>query len=634
MWVAFPLWLAAVAAAVPVEARADAAGSPATARPPLEVLVLYSDHAGYPGKSALDAALRVALAEGPEPVQVYSEFLDQLRLDPTGERQARALEAKYAGVDLDLVIAEDSAATTFTLLRRSKLFPGRPVLFVHPTDRDTPGSITAGPAALAADGISGLSYRYDLGGTLALAARLFPGTRRVALVSGADRGDREYHEALVRCVREARLEPLPLVGLPMDELLQRVAALPDDVIVFVGSNARDGAGRVTLPRDVADRVSAAANRPAFSSVETFFGRGLAGGVLLSPGEVGREIARLARQVLEGEPLVSLPPRLISPSRAAVDGRVLRRFGVPLSRVPAGVEVRFPSPTAWEQYQVQILVGAGLLAAQGALIGFLLAERRRRRAAEAAAHGAAGLELRLARLDRVASLGALSSSLAHELGQPLTSIAASAHAARAFLCQAAPDFGALKEICTAIDADSRRAGEVIRRMRRLVEQGEVTLEAVSLESVAAAACQHVAAAARSAGVTLDLDARHAPLVAGDPVHLLQAALNLSHHAVAGARRGPGPARHVWLRVGAEPGGARLVVEDDGPGLAPEQREAIFDPYGADGQDGAGLGLYTARSIVERLGGRLLAEDRPGGGARFVCSLPAAANPAREARGGGP
>ena len=180
----------------------------------------------------------------------------------------------------------------------------------------------------------------------------------------------------------------------------------------------DAAGVVHEGNTALARLHAVANAPIFSYDKSFFGNEIVGGPLLSVLEGSRQTAAVAIRILGGEKAgdIKIPP--IGFAAPKFDWRQMQRWGIREDRLPPESEVLFREPTVWDQYQWQIfLIGMALLL-QAALIGVLLYENRRRRRAEASA---SKLQSDLAHMNRVATAGELTASIAHEIRQPLAAI---------------------------------------------------------------------------------------------------------------------------------------------------------------------------------------------------------------------
>ena len=237
------------------------------------------------------------------------------------------------------------------------------------------------------------------------------------------------------------------------------------------------------------------------------------------------------------------------------------------------------------------------------------------------------EAQLQRVQRVITVGEMASTLAHELNQPLAALVNYAAAARALAAQGRTDL--LDESLGALSAQALRAADIVGRIRRWVRQQPQTREPCDLNTVVdQALALLLRAEARRHGIPVQLDLATAPLeVHADRVLLEQVVLNLGLNALQAMQAmlhpqepAPGHAPELRLRTRAEPGHALLEVLDRGPGLPPEIAARLFEPFFTTRAEGLGLGLNICRSIVESMGGELLASSREGGGAVFVIRLP--------------
>jgi C4-dicarboxylate-specific signal transduction histidine kinase len=277
----------------------------------------------------------------------------------------------------------------------------------------------------------------------------------------------------------------------------------------------------------------------------------------------------------------------------------------------------------------VLGAAALIAAQAALILALFFQLRRRRVAEDARRRAeADAQQRraeLAHVARVASLGELTATLAHELNQPLTAIRINAAAAQQFLGAPDPDVGEVQETLADISADSKRAGEVVGRLRAMLKRGTPAgFVPVDLNDAIRAVERIVRADAVRHRVTVDLDlAPDRPPALGDPIQLQQVAMNLMLNAFAAMDHPTVPNRRLVVRTRVAPDGAQVSAEfeDSGVGIAAEMMNRLFEPFVTTKPDGLGMGLSICRTIVDQHRGKLRAANNPAGGATFSLMLPA-------------
>ncbi len=231
---------------------------------------------------------------------------------------------------------------------------------------------------------------------------------------------------------------------------------------------------------------------------------------------------------------------------------------------------------------------------------------------------------LAHVSRVATLGELAASIAHELNQPLSAIVANAQAARRFLDTVPPELDEVSAALADIAAAGTRAGDVISSMRALLQRGEVRDESVDVAGLANEVVEllHSEAIGRGVSVaTIGTDGP-APLVRGDPIQLTQVLLNLIMKAIEAASRSPSGSRRVVVEVSVPGQEVEVSVRDSGPGLPTPDPEELFAPFVTRRTDGLGMGLAIARSIAEAHDGRVWAEDHPDGGAVFRLRLPGA------------
>src|SRR5882672_4422836 len=229
---------------------------------------------------------------------------------------------------------------------------------------------------------------------------------------------------------------------------------------------------------------------------------------------------------------------------------------------------------------------------------------------------------LAHLSRVAMLGELSGSLAHELNQPLAAILSNAQAAQRILGRGAGNIDEILEILKDIVADDKRAGEVIKRLRTLFRKEEVRYRALEVNDVALDVLKMMRSDLLNRDVAVRTElAAGLPQVDGDPVQLQQVLLNLVMNGCDAMDGVPGE-RRLTLRTAAAAGGEiEVSVTDRGRGIPPADLQRIFEPFVSTKTEGMGLGLAVCRTIVAAHAGRLWAANNRDGGASFHFTLPA-------------
>ena len=214
---------------------------------------------------------------------------------------------------------------------------------------------------------------------------------------------------------------------------------------------------------------------------------------------------------------------------------------------------------------------------------------------------------LSHLSRVTTVSELSSSLAHELNQPLAIILTNAQAAQRLLAQQPPDLAEARDTLADIVSEDERAGEVIRRLRALLKPGQTQRLPLSVNEIIEDVLRIVRSDLIGRGVTVHTAlAESAPQVMGDRIQLQQVLLNLILNASDAMAANPPAQRHLTLATAHRDGRVRISVSDNGCGL-PAESERIFEPFYTTKKDGLGLGLPICRSIVTAHQGRLWAES---------------------------
>ena len=232
---------------------------------------------------------------------------------------------------------------------------------------------------------------------------------------------------------------------------------------------------------------------------------------------------------------------------------------------------------------------------------------------------------MSHLNRVALMGEMTASVAHELNQPLTAIANNASAARRFLERGNIDPVLLQQLLQDMVADSQRAGEVIRGIRALVRKDKtVVRSALNLNAVIADTLRLVSSdiVLRESVVITEMD-HSLPQVEAVPVQIQQVLLNLIMNALDAVESRPPAERRILISTRSLNGeSAEVSVRDFGTGLPQDRPDKVFDHFFSTKQTGMGMGLTIVRSIIETHGGKISAENAPDHGARFFFHLPAA------------
>ncbi len=228
------------------------------------------------------------------------------------------------------------------------------------------------------------------------------------------------------------------------------------------------------------------------------------------------------------------------------------------------------------------------------------------------------------LNRVAAIGQLAGSLAHELSQPLAAILSNAQAAQRFADRPEPDLLEIKEALEDITRDDRRARSIIQEMRSLMKKETTRRHPVDLNAIIQSLIQILKSEAQRAEVRVELELAQGELmVMGDWGPLQQVLLNLLQNGMDAMRELPEEARCLTVKteVSLITSTANIYVQDNGPGVAEEVKAKLFEPFVTTKKDGLGLGLSICHSIVTSLGGRIdLRNGATSGTTTFCVALP--------------
>jgi len=277
-------------------------------------------------------------------------------------------------------------------------------------------------------------------------------------------------------------------------------------------------------------------------------------------------------------------------------------------------------------RVPVLVGAASfegISNEGVAFVLDLTERKQ---AEAVAHENERryreMQTELAHASRVATMGQLAASIAHEVNQPISATVTNAEAALRWLEREPPEYAEVRQILTRIRSDGYRAGNIVHQIRDLVKKKAPRLEMLDIGEAISEVIELTRGEAETKSVTIQTSfPPNVTLIAADRTQLQQVMMNLIMNAVQALNDANCLRREVLITSSISSSGEVTVsVSDTGPGIGGGSQR-LFDPFYTTKPDGMGMGLSISRSIIESQGGKIWVTSNDDGGADFRFTLPA-------------
>jgi signal transduction histidine kinase len=595
------------------QSAASAAGSE-----PKRIVVLHSFGNDFRPWGEYARTIRSELTrQSPWPLDIHDHSLVTARSgdeNPEGPfvEYLSALHAKHSP---DLIICIGAPAANFVQRHRSRLFPATPMVMTAVERRRIRfESLTENDTVVA--------VKHDFAGSFDTILRVLPDTRNVVVINGASPNEKFWLGEMQNEARpfEDRVRFLWFDDTPYETILKEAASLPPNTAIFWHLMNVDAAGVVYEGDSGLKKLYAVANAPIFSYDDGFFGQEIVGGPMHSVSEGSRDAAAVAVRILSGEKAgeIKTPPSGYAAPK--FDWRQLQRWGISESRLPSNSQVYFREPSAWERHRWQVAIVSAIVLLQAGLIAGLLYERRRRQFAEVDARQRMA---ELAHVNRYSMAGELTTSIAHELNQPLGSILVNTETAALMLDLPSLDVTELKEILADIRRDDQRASEVIRRLRSLLKRAPFEAKEIDLNEAVAESIDLVSGLVHAREVVLNSVFAPAILpVRGDRIQLQQVFLNLIVNAADAMANLDRSQRKIVVRTARNGDFAEIEIADSGPGILAGKLNEVFEPFYTTKPNGMGMGLSIARTIIEAHDGQISAENRAGQGTLFRITLPLA------------
>jgi signal transduction histidine kinase len=584
---------------------------------PKRVMVLHSFGRDFKPWSEYAKTIRMQLdRQSPWPMEITDQSLVTARsADENPEVPfVEYLRALFARRPLDLIVSIGAPAASFVQRHRQQLFATTPMVFTAVEQRRIQrSSLTENDAVVPT--------AHDFPALVENILHVLPDTKTVAWVLGASPNEKRWLEDVRRELAPFadRLSFIWYDDRSFADILKHAASLPPHSAIFWHLMNVDAAGVVHEGDTGLPRLYEVANAPIFTFDDSFFGREIVGGPMHSVLGSSQDTAAVVVRILGGEKAgdVEIPARKYSPP--IFDWRLMQRWGISERNLPPGSKIFFREASAWQKYQMAILLIVAAILFQAGLISWLVYEHRRRHTAELTARGALA---ELTQMNRIAGAGQLSASIAHEVNQPLGAISSNASAALNWLKARTPNIDEASAALTRIKNDSHRASDIVSNLRAMFKKDGQQTGPVEVNKVILSVLElvRIELQERDIKVRTQLDDR-LPTVTSSEVQLQQVVLNLIMNA-KDAMQSASSHRELFVRSEqSEPGWVQVSIEDSGPGISPSDLERIFQPMFTTKSQGMGMGLAICRSIMEAHGGRVWVASGSQTGAAFQFSLPA-------------
>ncbi|RXE55892.1 hypothetical protein ABH15_06685 [Methanoculleus taiwanensis] len=301
-----------------------------------DVLILHSYHPNMDMVQLEQDGIESVLREGaPIAVELRIEHMDAKRIENEAyfDHLADLYRYKYASTPPDVIITCDDPAFKFALVHHDDIFPDIPIVFCgvnyFSTDCMHNDSL-----------VTGVVETLDIAGTLALAEHLHPSVSQVVVVNDGTMTGVANRKRLLEDTEgfRGRFEFVFLDNMTIPEIREQVAHLPKTSIVLLLSYNQDPNGVYYAYEDAVDEIAPASSVPVYGVFETYLGRGIIGGMIVSSREQGRVAGGMALQILEGEDVSAIPVVRTVEQRPAFDQIELDRFGIAGTDLPAGSTV--------------------------------------------------------------------------------------------------------------------------------------------------------------------------------------------------------------------------------------------------------------------------------------------------------
>lgn len=599
-----------------------------------EILILNSYHHGFDWS---DNEIQGILAALPADTTAAIEYMDTKRLasEEYFDLLYETYQQKYEHTTFDAIVALDNNAFDFMLEHRANLFPGTPLVF---------GGVNHFEDAMIAGQkqVTGVTETINHNATIDIALKLHPDTKRLLLITDQTTTGQTHREYLEQLDRENKF-PVEFVfldqgdGLDVPQLLQIVSNAPANSVIYYSDFFRDKHGNLINYQEVLPRLSQAATAPIYNTGDFYLNYGTVGGKLVSGYYEGKAAGEMVSRILAGEPVSDIPLKREGVTQYMFDYEQLARWQIPLAALPEGSIVVNTPNTFYYRYKEYIWGGVTFVLGQTLIIAFLIFNMVRRKKAENSLREYSEhledmvdertqklrqTQEQLVQQEKLATLGQLASSMAHELHNPLGGIKNTTYYLNMMLENSSPD---IKESLDILNQEVMNSKHIINSLlefthpepaiTRWIDINEILLNVIARRTIP----DHI---------TLLNQLSTSPLlVEVDPEHMETIFNNLIHNAIQAMSPPIWQGGQLIIESKTVDEWGMVSIKDTGVGIGPESQNKLFEPLFTTKAKGIGLGLALSKILIEENNGiiNVKSEGVPGRGSEFTIRLPLVRHP---------
>lgn len=557
-----------------------------------------------------------------EPVNIIPEYLDMSR-SPNDEYTKFIIamynhKLKEFNIDL-LITVGPEINTALSKYGNSEL----KALKMINIDLDLPGRMPLSNLN-PKNGIE-IILKFQVEKTIREALALFPKYRNVFVVSGVSRFD-SYYSSLVR-QNKNKFEPYHnfkfITGLSMDSTIQFVKRIPPNSIILVPAYMQDATNIPFTTPEALDIISKNSSAPVFlpitdAGVKT---RGAIGGYLFSYNNLGKEMGRISREILDGKQMKDIIVNKNDFYAHIYDWNELKKWHLTNSKsIPANSIFYNRNLSFFELYKWYILGVLVFLVFQSLLIIYLFRLNKRQKAISVKMEETDSMYRELIRTDRLSKMSTLTASLSHELFQPLAAIRITAQAAKRFIQTDKLDTNKASQMFENILEDGLRATGIINSIKSIVKPATINKENVNLNTLILETVEIIQRDLKKQSIKVELHFGSDPVfIFGDKIQIQQVLMNFIRNAVNAMENCEPENKNLAISLVSSKELVTVSVGDSGPGVETDIKEKLFKPFVTTKKEGFGIGLTLCRTIIEHHNGQIWANNMPEGGAKFSFSL---------------